>query len=309
MFCSVIIPTIGRTTVARTVHSILDQTLTTDEFEVIVINDSGQPLPEANWQQSERVQVITTNRRERCVARNAGAAIARGKYLYFLDDDDWLLPNALENFRKLAGQNPAAVWLYGGLQIVDETGTCLAEVNSGLNGNCLAQIMGGAWAPIQTSLIQSKIFFTIGGFNSSIIGTEDLDLCRRIAWHGDFANTALAVACLLRGQTWDTSTDYRRAPADTLRSRDNVLSKAGTFTRMIASADSSYWYGRIVRVYLSTIRYNVRQRRLFAAASRALFGLMSFFCAGQHIFAKSFWQAIIAHHAPGTLHFIQEALE
>ena len=139
MFCSVIIPTIGRASVARTIYSVLDQDFTADTYEVIVVNDSGKPLPAANWQQSERVQVITTNQRERCVARNAGAAIAKGKYLCFLDDDDWLLPNALDHFWNLARQAGDAAWLYGGIQIVDETGTRLAEVNSGLNGNCFAQ--------------------------------------------------------------------------------------------------------------------------------------------------------------------------
>ena len=81
MFCSVIIPTIGRAAVTRAVQSIIDQTFTADDYEIIVVNDSGKPLPAADWQQLEQIQVITTNRRERCVARNAGAAIARGKYL------------------------------------------------------------------------------------------------------------------------------------------------------------------------------------------------------------------------------------
>ena len=49
------------------------------DFEVIVVNDSGQPLPDMDWQHCPRVRVIDTNRRERSVARNTGAAIAQGK--------------------------------------------------------------------------------------------------------------------------------------------------------------------------------------------------------------------------------------
>jgi glycosyltransferase involved in cell wall biosynthesis len=119
MFCSIIIPTIGRDTLARAVASVLNQTLTADSFEVIIVNDSGRPLPPAAWQQHEQVRVLTTNRHERSVARNAGAAIAKGRYLGFLDDDDWLLPDALSHFWELAQQKPTAVWLYGGIQIVD----------------------------------------------------------------------------------------------------------------------------------------------------------------------------------------------
>jgi glycosyltransferase involved in cell wall biosynthesis len=309
MFCSVVIPSIGRETLSRAVHSILEQTFTTDNFEVIVVNDSGRPLLKAEWQDSERVRVINTNRRERSVARNTGAAIAKGKYLYFLDDDDWLLPNTLEHFKLLAGQASDAVWLYGGIKIVDETGKCLAEVNSGLNGNCFAQVMGGAWAPIQASLIQTEAFFTVGGYSLSICGTEDLDLCRRIARHGNFANMPATVACLLRGQTWRTSTNYARAPEDTYHSREEVLSQPGAFRQMIASADSSYWHGRIFRIYMSAMLFNLRRKRLFTAMSRAIFGLAGFALAGRHGWSRSFWQAAKAHHAPNTLHFIMKRLE
>lgn len=83
------------------------------------------------------------------MARNAGAAIARGEYLLFLGDDDWILPNAFNEFLSLASDAPEAHWLNGGVRIVDGNGTVLAERNSGLSGNCFAQMMGGAWAPIQ----------------------------------------------------------------------------------------------------------------------------------------------------------------
>jgi glycosyltransferase involved in cell wall biosynthesis len=291
------------------VNSLLNQTFTSDDFEVIVVNDAGNSLPDMDWQQSPKMRVIATNRRERCVARNAGATIARGRYLCFLDDDDWFLPDALDHFWQLADWAKDAVWLYGGLRIVDETGTNLAEVNSGLNGNCFAQIMGGAWAPIQASLIKTTMFFKVGGYNTSIIGTEDLDLCRRIALRGDFANTSAPVACLLRGPTWNTSTDYLRAPADTLRSRDDILGEQGSIQRLISSAGSSYWYGRIFRVYLSTVRFNLRQRKLFTAVSRGIFGLMSFVLAGRHSLTRDYWQAVKADHPPNTLHFIIKAME
>src|SRR4030067_3850837 len=98
MFCSTVIPAIGRPTLSRAVHSVLDQSFTADDFEVIVVNDSGAPLAEADWQNSERVRTMHTNRRERGVARNTGAAIAKGGYLHFLDDDDVLLPGALQAF-------------------------------------------------------------------------------------------------------------------------------------------------------------------------------------------------------------------
>ena len=310
MFCSVIIPTIGRDSLTRAVGSVLDQTLTAAPFEVIVVNDSGRPLPPANWQQSSQVRILNTNQRERCVARNSGAAMAQGAYLGFLDDDDWLLPEALAHFWQLAQQAPTATWLYGTIQIVDEaTGACLAEVNSGLSGNCFAQIMGGAWAPIQASLIRSQDFFEVGGYNPMIIGTEDLDLCRRIAYQGDLANTPEAIACLTRGDSWHTSTDYGRAPTDVLWSRDTVLAEPEAFSRLMASADSAYWYGRIVRIYFSTAKWNWQQKQLMTALSRTLLAAAAVGHASHHLLSGQFWQGLRAHHVPDSLHFIVKALE
>src|SRR6185369_10393658 len=79
-FCTTIIPTIARPTLARSVESVLSQRFD-QPFEIIVINDSGAPLPAAAWQQSAQVRVVDTPHRERSMARNTGAALARGRYL------------------------------------------------------------------------------------------------------------------------------------------------------------------------------------------------------------------------------------
>ena len=76
MFWSTIIPTIGRPTLARAVNTVLAQGFSMADFEIIVVNDAGKPLPPAEWQQAPNVKVVNTERRERSVARNTGAAIA-----------------------------------------------------------------------------------------------------------------------------------------------------------------------------------------------------------------------------------------
>jgi glycosyltransferase involved in cell wall biosynthesis len=294
------------------VYSVLEQEFTAADFEVIVVNDSGQPLAEADWQRSDRVQVINTNRRERSVARNTGAAMAKGKYLHFLDDDDWLLPGALGNFWILAGTNGEAVWLYGGAQFVDSKGELLmmnpqfpkansAILNLGLDGNCFIQVLAGAWIPLQASLIKPEIFFSLGGFRTSLSSTQDLDLCSRIALLGDFANTSAIVANILRGTSWRSVTNYNDGPEHVRWWRNRILSEPGAFARMRSSADSSYWHGRILHAYLSTVIYNLRRRDLFTAAGRATFGLASLVLAGWHVFSPSFWQAIKTHNVTHTL--------
>lgn len=309
IFFSYIIPTIGRRSLDVAVNSVLNQNFDRARFDVIVVNDSGQSLPVAPWHDSRCVQIINTNKSERSFARNSGAAIAQGKYFAFLDDDDWILPGALESFWRLATQSPNGAWLYGGIRIVDEQGRALAEINSRLTGNCCSQILGGTWAPLQASVIQSRVFFQVGGFNPLICGTEDEDLCRRIASIGDFANTPDVVACLFRGQMWNTSTNYRRAPEDTKYSRDLILSTPGIFQRLRFSANSSYWSGRVLRVYLSTLVWNLRRKRFFTFLSRLLYSFVFAALSIRYIFSREYWAGLTADHVPETLHFVMKKYE
>lgn len=308
-FVSYIIPTIGRSSLDIAVKSVLSQDFMHAELEVIIVNDSGIPLQTGEWSISPRVKVINTNKCERSFARNTGAAVAKGKYLAFLDDDDWILPGALENFWQLALRNPTADWLCGGIQVVDHHGRVLKEINSSLNGNCLSKIMGGAWAPIQASMIRAEAFFKAGGYSPYICGTEDEDLCRRIAYLGEFDNTPQAVACLFRGETWNTSTNYLRAPEDTKYSRDLILSMPGSFQRLRSSADSSYWHGRNLRVYLSTIPWNIKKRHGVTALSRLFYSLAAFGLSINNAFAPAFWSGVKADHVPNTLHFVMAEYE
>ncbi|MFQ5577256.1 MAG: glycosyltransferase family 2 protein, partial [Anaerolineae bacterium] len=202
MFCSTIIPTVNRPTLSRAVNSVLNQRFTDDDVEVIVVNDSGQPLPEMDWQKSDRVQVINTNRRERSVARNTGAAVAKGRYLHFLDDDDYILPDAFESFWELAGTSRAA-WLYGAYKLVDNTGKPFKEIYPDESGNTYIYSIASDWIPLQSSLIESEAFFAVGGFaslHSLLGGYEDIDLYRQITRYYSVAGTADLVACVRKGE-------------------------------------------------------------------------------------------------------------
>jgi glycosyltransferase involved in cell wall biosynthesis len=292
MFCSTVIPTIGRPTLSRAVKSLLSQTFTADDFEVIVVNDSGKRLAESDWQKSNRVRVISTNRRERSVARNTGAAVAKGYYLHFLDDDDWLVPGALHNLWELA-QNTNAGWYYGSSQLIDRQGKPLLQLHHKVNGNCFIQVMAGEWIPLQASLINSGIFFAVGGFNPLVSGPEDIDLLRRIALHSDIAGISAKTACIEWGRE-GSSTDYDRHAETSRFARESILDAKEVFTRMRSSAKTSYLHGRIVRAYLTSMVWNFKYRRPMTAASRASLGLAGIILAGVSVFSFDFWKAIFS---------------
>lgn len=306
MFCSAVIPTVGRPTLSRAVGSVLDQTFAADDFEIIVVNDSGQPLPQADWQRSERVRVIDTNQRERSVARNAGAATARGRYLHFLDDDDWLFPDALHHLWALS-ENSGAAWLYGSTQLVDRQGTPIIQLHHGLNGNGFAHVMAGEWIPLQASLVKADAFFSVGGFDPLLAGPEDIDLLRRMALRYDVAETPELVAYITRGEEGST-TDYGRHAEQRRWARERTLDAPGVLGRFRASAGSSYLQGRILRVYLTSVIWNLQHRRGSIAASRAVCGLAALVLAGRHLFSAGYWRALVRAYENKTfLRGFQEA--
>lgn len=297
IFCSTIIPTIGRATLARAVQSVLDQELAA-EIEVIVVNDSGQPLPAAEWAADPRVRIIATNRRRVSVARNTGAAIARGAYLHFLDDDDWLFPGALQELWRLAQAAPSAVALYGSGVFVDANGQALGVINLRRTGNCLLQLMAGSWIQVGQQLTHAGAFFQAGGFDPQLKLAEEAYLGRRLALLGDFVHTDASIVHILRGEGWQTTADHLLSVRFNRLVRSRCLSEPGAWGRMRAGADTAYWHGRLAHAYLTDLAWCLRRGRLAQAASRALYGLASIVAGGPHLFTAPYWQAMVDHHVP-----------
>ncbi|MDZ7319279.1 MAG: glycosyltransferase family 2 protein [candidate division KSB1 bacterium] len=288
IFCSTIIPTINRATLPRAVYSVLNQEFDAAEFEVIVVNDSGQPLPDADWQHSNRVRVINTNRWERSVARNTGAAIAKGKYFHFLDDDDILLPGALQAFWQLSQEIPDAAWLYGAYQTVDSDGHLIDEFHPGIHGNIFPLLISGEAIPFQASLLHCQYFYAAGTFDPNIIGVEDRDLGRRIALRGSVAYMPVLVATIRIGQRGST-TNWKILAEDDRWGREKALSLRGAFARLCASPVSAYWRGRVSRAYLASMVWNLKRRQLFTALSRAVAGLAF---ASWYWLSPNFWNGL-----------------
>lgn len=290
MFCSTIIPTIGRPTLARAVQSVLNQDFAEADFEVIVVNDSGKPLSHETWQNSERVRLVNTNRRERSVARNTGAAIAKGEYLHFLDDDDILLPGALNALWNLSQKAREAAWLYGSWRIVTNDGKFINEFYPELTGNIFAHLVSGEGLPLQASLLKTGSFYLAGGYDPSplITGVEDRDIGRRVALLGDIAYTPTVVAQVRIGEE-GSSTNWRMIAEGDRLGREKALQAPNAFSRLRASVRSNYWLGRVSRAYFASMVWNLKRQDPLVAMDRFIGGLAM---AGLHIFSTGYWRGL-----------------
>jgi len=111
---SVVIPVYnGERYLGEAVESVLAQTY--DDFEIIVVDDgSTDGTVSVAEGFGDRVTIVSQERGGAGAARNRGCALARGRFLAFLDADDLWLPNKLE-VQRLAFERDAGLDVVFGL--------------------------------------------------------------------------------------------------------------------------------------------------------------------------------------------------
>ncbi len=94
---SVVIPAYNAENfIGETLESVINQTWTNIEAFVIDDGSSDNTVAEANKYSSDRLKVITQNNSGACVARNKGLKLASGQYIQFLDADDVISHDKIE---------------------------------------------------------------------------------------------------------------------------------------------------------------------------------------------------------------------
>lgn len=93
--------------VGRCLESCLNQDITKDDYEIIVVNDGSPDCSVERVQEVQTAQIVQEGKtniriidRENgglSVARNTGLKEANGEYVWFVDSDDWIEPNVLRN--------------------------------------------------------------------------------------------------------------------------------------------------------------------------------------------------------------------
>lgn len=100
MLLSIVVPTYNvESYIGNCLKSVLDQDIPKNEYEIIVVNDgstdhSGAIATEyAN--QHPIIRIYNQENQGLSAARNTGIALSKGKYIYFLDSDDYVARNTL----------------------------------------------------------------------------------------------------------------------------------------------------------------------------------------------------------------------
>lgn len=222
---SVVMPVYnGETHLEHAIESVLSQEI--DDMELIVINDESQDRTGdilKKWEtRDSRVQVICKKREGVSVARNAGIVAAKGKYVTFVDADDYLEEGAYKNVIKKLEDADAQAAMFGFFDQTEEqmteiplpwdTGTVLSGERiwgelipymikvfpeDSLQGN----LFGSVWRIVVTrdAILTNRI-----KFDPKLHIAEDFDFCVHL--FSRLSSLVIVNECLYHYMRWGNTT-------------------------------------------------------------------------------------------------------
>jgi alpha-1,6-rhamnosyltransferase len=144
-------------------------------FEVVFVDD-GSDDGTGEIAQSFPVRYIRQANEGLPAARNAGLALAQGKYIAFLDDDDVLPPTKLDVQARYLDEHPEIGCVLGRQEWIFEG----VEAKQ-LPRDPVFDEVGGI--QFVTAMIRRRVLEVVGGFDPSYRYAEDRDLFIRLREH------------------------------------------------------------------------------------------------------------------------------
>lgn len=124
MKVSVIVPVYNlEAYIEKCLESLVHQTL--EDIEIIVINDGSKDNSQKvieiyEKQYPHKIRAYIKENAGQGVARNLGLQVAKGDYISFVDGDDYLAPNALEEMYKLSEQKCADICICDYMEVYED---------------------------------------------------------------------------------------------------------------------------------------------------------------------------------------------
>jgi len=178
---SVVIPTYNRRVlVVDAVKSVLAQEGC--EFEVIVVDDGSTDGTGDVLASLRGVRFLLQPRQGVAAARNAGARVARGEWLAFLDSDDLWRPGKLAAQTRLHADRPEIpisqteeIWIRHGVRV----NPCTYHRKPA--GDIFLPSLARCLVSPSAVMLRRELLESVGGFDESLKVCEDYDLWLRLA--------------------------------------------------------------------------------------------------------------------------------
>jgi glycosyltransferase involved in cell wall biosynthesis len=182
---SIVIPTFNRAALlSESITSVLTQSYS--NFEMIVVDDGStdSTADVVNSFSDRRLIFLRQENKGRSAARNRAIALARGRYIAFLDSDDIYLEDKLERQIDYMESHCDVGMTYTSALCIDGRGDLLphkyeATVSGKIHEDIAFFIPVTITLP--TVMVRREVFDTVGGFDEAMYRFEDTDMWRRIS--------------------------------------------------------------------------------------------------------------------------------
>lgn len=163
------------------VESLLAQSY--PNIEIIVVDDGSTDNTAEVASCYATVQLVRQANSGLAAARNSGIRASRGDYAVFLDADDLLLPNAVEEGVICLQKNPHCAFAWGSYRFITPDGSASEpQIDTPLEEDCYAALLRGNFITMHATVIyRQQALDASGGFNAALPACEDYDLYLRIA--------------------------------------------------------------------------------------------------------------------------------
>lgn len=197
---SVIMPVYnGMKYVARALESLQRQTL--KDFEAVLVDDGskdGSAEAIRPFLEDPRFRLVSKGHEGIPQTRNRALAAAGGLCLAFLDQDDLYQPRKLEAEAAVLDADPGVGAVHTGVERIDWEGKSLGPRTppARTDGDLFdAFLDSGVAAPLLSVMVRREVYETVGPFDESLFGTDDLDWLLRVAKAARFAFVPEPLVC------------------------------------------------------------------------------------------------------------------
>lgn len=182
-FFSIVIPTYNRRVLLeKCVNSVLNQTFT--DFEIIVIDDGSKDGTDEFIASLETKKINLKYRYHKnhgvSFSRNKGIKIAKGKWIAFLDSDDWWKPTKLERMAEYINKYPD-IKIFHTEEIWYQRGRLLPQKvkHKKPTGFVYKHSLPLCCISLSTAVVAKEVFDDVGLFDETMEACEDYDLWLR----------------------------------------------------------------------------------------------------------------------------------
>jgi glycosyltransferase involved in cell wall biosynthesis len=183
---SIIIPAYNAERYIReSIESVLRQSA--NGIECIVVDDgSKDKTPEIVKGFGSAVRYLRQDNAERSVARNNGLLHANGKYISFLDADDYISPEKIAEQVQFLENHLEYEVVYSKVRFFTEGDPRVFSSPKRItpSGDILAQLMYGNFITMHSPLIRKSAIDRAGGFDPRLSRNEDWEFLLRLSISG-----------------------------------------------------------------------------------------------------------------------------